>query len=142
MERPQIVLDTNILYAALRSKRGASYKLLSLINSGKFEINLSVPLVIEYEDVLKGKQDMLTISTSRINQLLDYLCKVGNLHEVFFLWRPIIGDPEDDMILELAVKAQCDYIITYNKRDFRGIHRFDIAVADAKEFLQIIGKLP
>lgn len=142
MEPLQIVLDTNVLYAALRSNRGASYRLLSLIDSGKFETNLSVPLVIEYEDVLKGKQEMLNISTSQINQLLNYLCKVSNLHEVFFLWRPIIGDPEDDMILELAVKAQCDYIITYNKRDFEGLQRFDIALADAKEFLQIIGELP
>lgn len=141
MELAQIVLDTNVLYAALRSKRGASYRLLSLIDSEKFEINLSVPLVIEYKDVLKGKQELLNISTSQINQLLDYLCKVANLHEVYFLWRPIIGDPEDDMILELAVKAQCDYIVTYNKRDFQGLGRFDIALADAKEFLQIIGEL-
>lgn len=142
MEPLLIVLDTNVLYAALRSKRGASYRLLSLIDSGKFEINLSVPLVIEYEDILKGKQKMLNISTSQINQLLNYLCKVSNLHEVFSLWRPIIGDPEDDMILELAVKAQCDYIVTYNKRDFEGLQRFDITLADAKEFLQIIGELP
>lgn len=137
----QIVLDTNVLYAALRSRRGASYKLLSLIDAGKFEINLSVPLVIEYEDVLKKNEHKLTLSLFQIEQLLDYLCAVGNLHEVHFLWRPIIGDPEDDMVLELAVKSQCDYIITYNKKDFAGIDRFKIGIADAKEFLKMIGEM-
>lgn len=138
----QIVLDTNVIYAALRSKRGASYRLLSLLESDKFEINLSVPLVIEYEDVLKRKQDLLTFSETRIDQFLDYLCTVGNWHEVFFLWRPILNDPEDDMILELAVRASCQYIVTYNKREFGGVTQFGIELAAAKEFLQIIKELP
>ncbi|MDX1642451.1 MAG: putative toxin-antitoxin system toxin component, PIN family [Balneolaceae bacterium] len=138
----QIVLDTNVIYAALRSKRGASYRLLSLLDSDKFEVNLSVPLVIEYEDVLKRKQDSLTFSEARIDQFLDYLCMVGNWHEVFFLWRPILKDPEDDMILELAVRANCQYIVTYNKQDFQGVEKFGIQLATAKEFLQNIKELP
>jgi len=142
MNSLQIVLDTNIVYSALRSKRGASYRLLSLLDSNAFEINLSVPLVIEYEDVLKRKQDTLTFSENRIEQFLDYLCKVGNLHEVFFLWRPILRDPEDDMILELAVRANCQYIVTYNKQDFIGVEKFGIQLVTAKEFLQIIKEIP
>lgn len=138
----QIVLDTNVVYAALRSKRGASYRLLSLLESNKFEINLSVPLVIEYEDVLKRKQKTLTFSEAKIDQFLDYLCIVGNWHEVFFLWRPVLNDPGDDMILELAVRSGCQYIITYNKRDFKGVDQFGIELATAKEFLQIIKEIP
>ncbi|MDZ7660335.1 putative toxin-antitoxin system toxin component, PIN family [Fodinibius sp.] len=137
----QIVTDTNVIYAALRSKRGASYKLLSLIDSNKFEINLSVPLVIEYEDVLKRKQDTLSFSSNRIEKFVDYLCFFGNLHEVYFLWRPILNDPKDDMLLELAVKANCQYIITYNKRDFQSVDKFGIELASAKEFLKIIQEL-
>jgi len=142
MKSFQIILDTNVVYAALRSKRGASYRLLSLLESVKFEINLSVPLVIEYEDVLKRKQDTLNFSEIKIDQFLDYLCKVGNWHEVFFLWRPILNDPKDDMILELAVRAGCQYIVTYNKRDFEGIDQFGIKLATSKEFLQLIKELP
>lgn len=138
----QIVLDTNIIYSALRSKRGASYRLLSLLGSAKFEINLSVPLVIEYEDVLLRKIHTLNFSESQIGQFLDYLCLVGNWHEVYFLWRPILKDPEDDMILELAVRANCEYIVTYNKADFQGVDKFDIKLATAKEFLQTIQELP
>ncbi|WP_395085408.1 putative toxin-antitoxin system toxin component, PIN family [Gracilimonas sp.] len=80
----------------------------------------------------------LNFSESQIGQFLDYLCLVGNWHEVYFLWRPILKDPEDDMILELAVRANCKYIITYNKADFQGVDKFDIELATAKEFLQII----
>ncbi|HET6528298.1 MAG TPA: putative toxin-antitoxin system toxin component, PIN family [Balneolaceae bacterium] len=142
MEPLQIILDTNVVYSALRSKLGASYRLLSLLNSDKFEINLSVPLVIEYEDVLKRKQATLTFSHEKIEKFLDYLCVVGNWHEVFFLWRPVLKDPEDDMILELAIRARCKYIVTYNKQDFQGVNQFDIKLATAKEFLEIIKELP
>ena len=138
----QIVLDTNIIYSALRSRRGASYRLLSLLDSPKFEINLSVPMVIEYEDVLLRKIHTLNFNESQIDQFLDYLCLVGNWHEVYFLWRPILKDPEDDMILELAVRANCKYIVTYNNADFQGVDKFDIKLATAKEFLQIIQELP
>lgn len=137
----QIILDTNVIYSALRSKRGASYRLLSLLDSEKFEINLSVPLVIEYEEVLKRKVDPLTFSKNQIDQFIDYLCLVGNWHEIFFLCRPLLGDPEDDMILELAVRANCRYIVTYNKQDFKGTTRFGIEAVTAKEFLETINKI-
>jgi putative PIN family toxin of toxin-antitoxin system len=141
MKSLQIILDTNIIYAGLRSKRGASYQLLSLLGSNIFEINLSVPLIIEYEDVLKRDQNQLPFSNEQIDRYLDYLCSIGNLHDIFFLWRPILKDPEDDMLLELAIKANCQYIITYNKRDFQSADKFGIELATAKEFLQLINKL-
>lgn len=83
MDPLQIALDTNVIYAALRSNRGASYRLLMLLDSEKFEINLSVPLVIEYEDVLKRKKDSLIFTEARNDQFSDYLCMDGNLHEFF-----------------------------------------------------------
>ncbi len=142
MNRFQIVLDTNVIYASLRSKRGASYRLLSLLGSGKFDIHLTVPLVFEYEDVLKRNQETLIFSETKINQFLDYICKAGFWHEVYFLWRPILNDPADDMILEVAVGSQCQYIVTYNKQDFQGVERFGIELVTAKEFLKIIEELP
>ena len=67
---------------------------------------------------------------------------MANLHEIYFLWRPYLPDPQDDMVLELAVNAGCKYIVTYNKRDFRGAETFGIEVVTAKEFLEKIGVLP
>ena len=45
----QIVLDTNVLVAAMRSKQGASYRLLSLLGDGRWRPNVTVAVVLEYE---------------------------------------------------------------------------------------------
>jgi len=138
---PQVVLDTNVIYSGLRSRRGASFKLLSLLGTGRFEIHLSVPLVLEYEEVLQEKSRDLGLAEEDIDDVLNYLCRVAGLHEIHFLWRPRLKDPDDEMILELAVEAGCDYIVTYNKQDFSGVQTFDIKLVTAKELLQQIGAL-
>lgn len=118
----QIVIDTNVFLSALRSTRGASFKLLSLVGATtKFEINLSVPVVLEYEDVANRYLDVMGLSAQDVNDIIDYLCAVGHCRQIYFLWRPFLKDPKDDMVLELAVEAQCQYIITFNQRDFVGV---------------------
>ena len=76
-----------------------------------------------------------------IDSVIDYICKVAHHHEVYYLWRPFLKDPADDMVLELAVTAGCDCIVSYNKRDFEGIEEFGIEVLTAREFLEMIGEL-
>jgi putative PIN family toxin of toxin-antitoxin system len=141
MKQYQIVIDTNVFFAAMRSKKGASYKLLSLIDSDKFKVNVSVPLIFEYEDVAKRNPDVLTVSESELDDILDYICAVANRRKIFFLWRPFLKDPKDDFIVELAVEAQCDFIITYNEKDFKGSEKFGIKTLTPKEFLQFIGEI-
>ena len=138
----QIVIDTNVLVSALRSMWGASHRLLSLVGSGRFDINLSVPLVLEYEEVCKRNLGPIPLTSADIDDVIDFLCRVANKHTVFYHWRPILNDPDDDMILELAAAAGCDAIITYNMADFRGTERFGIRVLTPLEFLQEIGELP
>lgn len=140
MAGPQIVLDINVLVTAFRSRRGSSYRLLSLVDAGYFEINVSVPLVLEYEDVLSRPE--LSLSPEDARDVVDYLCTIGNRHQVYFLWRPYLNDPSDDMVLELAVTAGCRYIVTFNERDFRDIQRFGLQAIRPIEFLQIIGDVP
>jgi putative PIN family toxin of toxin-antitoxin system len=142
MNTPQIVIDTSVLVAALRSRRGASYKLLGLIDSGKFVANVSVPLVIEYEEAAKRLVGQIALTARDIDHILDYICAVASHHAVFYLWRPLLKDPKDDMVLELAVSAGCDFIVTYNQRDFEGAEQFGIGIITPKEFLQEIGELP
>ncbi len=142
MSVPDIVIDTNVFIAALRSEHGASYKLVTLIDSGLFTTNISVPLILEYEAVAKRLVGRIGLTAEDIDDVLDYLCRVAKRRTVFYLWRPLLGDPQDDMILELAVVANCNYIITYDRRDFQGAERFGIRVATPKVFLQRIGALP
>ena len=143
MNPPQIVIDTNVFVSALRSQYGASYKLFMLLDSDKFEINLSVPLTIEYEEVgkrLVGKKSAL--KADEVDDILDYVCSIANRRKVYYLWRPFLSDPKDDMVLELAVSAGCEIIVTYNKDDFEGVEQFGIQVMTAQEFLRKIGELP
>jgi putative PIN family toxin of toxin-antitoxin system len=137
----QIVLDTNVVFSALRSRLGASYRLLSLIGDPRFQINLSVGLVLEYEDVLKRPTANLQPSNLEIDDFIDFLCQNGNRREIFYLWRPTLRDPKDDFVLELAVESNCEYIVTFNSRDFGGIDAFGIESLRPIEFLRIIGEL-
>ncbi len=137
-----IVLDTNVIVSALRSRLGASYKLFSLVGTRRFEISLSVPLLLEYEDVLK-RQSGTTISLNEqdIDDVIDYLCAIAQPHRVYYLWRPVLKDPRDDMILELAVSAECPFIVTYNIKDFRGSEQFGVELIRPKDFLDRMGAL-
>jgi len=140
-KRYQIVMDTNVFISALRSRRGSSFKLLGLIGTGRFEINLSVPLVLEYEAVAKRSRWHGKPSWTHLSNIIDYLCAVGRRQQIHFLWRPRAQDPKDDMVLEVAVAGQCDGIVTYNKKDFAEARSFGLKLFTPKEFLKIIGEL-
>lgn len=140
MSEIPVVLDTNVLVAALRSRRGASFRLLTLLDKGLFQINVSVPLVLEYEDVLSRSD--LGLSTAEVRTVVDYLCTVGKHRLIHFLWRPYLKDPRDDMVLELAVTAECRYILTFNERDFQNIQQFGVEAMRPVHFLRTIGIIP
>ena len=137
----KIVLDTNVLFTALKSNLGASYKLISLIPSKKFSIAISVPLIIEYEAVLRRGELPPNITDKDITDFIDFFCQVGEKQDIFFLWRPFLPDPFDDLILEVAVAGDCEAIITYNKRHFKKVEKFGLRVLDPKELLIEIGVL-
>ncbi len=138
MRVPDIVLDTNVIIAALRSKRGVSYKLLSLVGTHQFEIHDSVALILEYEDVIQRHREGLGLSNKEVSIFIDTLCSMAHHHKIYFIWRPFLTDPKDELVLELAVSAQCEYIVTHNIKDFRGTEKFSIRAITPKEFLQII----
>ena len=138
MRVPDIVLDTNVIIAALRSKRGASYMLLSLVGTDQFEIHDSVALILEYEDVIQRHREGLGLSNEEVSIFIDTLCSMAHHHKIYFIWRPFLTDPNDELVLELAVSAQCEYIVTHNIKDFRGTEKFSIRAITPKEFLQII----
>lgn len=140
-KRYQVVIDTNVLLAALRSRRGTSFRLITLIGKGKFEINLSVPLVLEYEQVSKRSRWPEKPEWKYIADILDYMCLEGRQRRIHYLWRPRERDPKDDMVLEVAVAGSCDYIITFNKRDFSGAESFGLGLLTPGEFLKQIGEI-
>ena len=137
----QIVLDTNVLVAAFRSRRGAANLLLDKLEDSRWQVNVSTPLLLEYEDVLKRPEMKDFVSETDVDIFLDGLCSIAENHEIFYLWRLLAKDPNDAFILELAVRVDADFIITYNKKDFPAAADFDIQLVTPKEFLEFTGDL-
>ena len=130
-----VVIDPNVLLSALESKNGKSFELISKIGSDLFDFAISVPLILEYEALLKNHLDRNIFSDSDIEDFIDYICSVGIRTKIFYLWRPYLRDPFDDHVLELAINAGAKTIITFNKKDFREAETLGIEILTPKEFL-------
>lgn len=138
--KPIVVLDTCVLVAALRSNRGASHQILRSIGSDQFDVALSVPLLLKYEAVLNRENIGIDLDDRGVGILLDYICSVGKPHDIHFMWRPVLKDPSDEFVLELAVKASCKYIVTHNIKDFAGAERFGLDVIRPGAFILALGE--
>lgn len=142
MRKARVVIDTSVVVAALRSRRGAAFELFSLLSQGRFEVTVSVPLVFEYEDALARFIDEGLYEQQDVEDFLDFICRVADRQRVFFLWRPVLPDAKDDMVLEAAIAGGCGAIVTHNRRDFVGAEHFAILVLSPKEFLDIVREDP
>ena len=134
----RVVLDSNVLVAALRSRNGASFQLLKLLRAGRFEVAISVPLAFQYESVLIRHAKELELSRQEAVGLVDYFCQIAHKQEIHFLWRPALSDPGDEFVLELAVAAGCRFIVTHNIKDFSGADRFGVSIVTPGEFLKLL----
>lgn len=116
----KVVLDTDVVLAAVLSDRGASRQLLLRVVEGAFPAVVSVPLMLEYEAVLKRPQHLRAsgLSVDDIEIILDQLAASMLPVDLYFLWRPLLRDAEDDMVLETAVNGGADTIVTFNTGDF------------------------
>ena len=127
----KVVLDTDVMVAAIRSQNGASRYLLKSALNRKLTIAVSVPLMIEYEAIMT-REDHLNaagLSAEDVAVLLDAVAAVAEPVELFFHWRPMLKDANDDMVLETAVNGGVEGLVTFNKKDFAPVkQRFSIAV--------------
>jgi predicted nucleic acid-binding protein len=126
----RLALDTDVLVAAVRSRRGASRAWIETILRGEATLLLSVPLALQYEAVLTRPEHLAASGASMadITALLDALCAICIPVEISFLWRPVLRDADDEMVLETAVNGGADRLLTFNQRDFAGAERLGIKV--------------
>ena len=132
----QVVLDTCVLVAAVRSPRGASFRVLQLVGDARWELNLSPGLLFEYEEIVRPLAKNFWPQPEQLDDLLDYWVAIANRPKISYVWRPVLRDADDDMILELAIAAHADFIVTHNVRDFAGAERFGVGVLTPAEFLR------
>jgi putative PIN family toxin of toxin-antitoxin system len=127
----RLVLDTDVVVAAMRSPTGASAELLRRIDHGAATLLLSAPLVLEYEAICHLADHRLAsgLDADEVAIFLDALMDMAEPVTTWFRWRPQLRDPCDEMVLEAAVNGQAATIVTFNLRDFGSAPgRFGIAV--------------
>ncbi len=114
------MLDTAVLVAAIRSDSGASRRLLGSAFERRFTVLVSVPLMLEYEAVMARREHLAAsrLSGKDVGALLDAIALVAEPVDLAFLWRPVLPDADDDMVLETAMNGRADAIVTFNSRDF------------------------
>lgn len=134
-----IIIDTNVLLAALVSSQGYSFRLLELILNGKVSYLLNPTLLFEYRSVLMRMENLVRIplNAKEIENLLAVLVQGAHVQSVYYRWRPNLQDPNDDFLIELAVAGQAESIVTFNKKDFTQAElKFDLLIETPKEFLK------
>jgi putative PIN family toxin of toxin-antitoxin system len=127
----KVVLDANVIVAALRSRRGASAVWLRAALRQQAEMLVSVPLMLHYESVL-ARPDLRAASGlngPELAQILDAIAVVATPVLVSYLWRPMLREPDDELVLETAVNGGADLLLTFNERDFAGAERFGTRIA-------------
>lgn len=135
----RIVIDTSVIVAASRSRSGASFSLISSIPSASFRPCLSVGLYAEWQQALSRPENRPAGTSAEVAAgFLRYLASECHLQEIYFLWRPVLRDADDDMVLELAVAARCGIIVTHNVRDFAGADRFGVEAILPGNFLRMV----
>jgi putative PIN family toxin of toxin-antitoxin system len=133
------VIDTSVFIAALRSRRGASNLLLRSVLQGQVKIAVSVPLVLEYEAVGKDQSAELGITPAEIDTLIDALCRVALPARISYRYRPVLRDPNDEMVLEAAIASGSTHIVTFNLRHFKPAVRFGVMAIWPGSFLNLVG---
>jgi putative PIN family toxin of toxin-antitoxin system len=135
----RFVLDTNVLIAALRSRSGASFRLLqTLADDDRLQLCLSTALLLEYEEIIARFRSELPISDESIREVLDFLCSIAVVPIIYFRWRPTLSDPDDDFLLDLAVAGRCSFVVTFNRRDLQGAESFGVKIVSPAQFLSFL----
>jgi putative PIN family toxin of toxin-antitoxin system len=135
----KLVLDTDVIVAAFRSSTGGSAEILRLADQGKCRLAVSVALMLEYEAVLTRKEhiDAAGAGKSHAENFLRALAHLAEPIQIDYKWRPQTRDPNDDMVLETAINAGANAILTFNKQDFgQAPARFGITTDFPGEILE------
>ncbi|MBN2425017.1 MAG: putative toxin-antitoxin system toxin component, PIN family [Calditrichaceae bacterium] len=116
-----VTVDTNVIFSALYSNKGASHCILRLILDEKINLAISTQIYFEYYDVLIRKSSLkqLNLSVSEIEDILDLLALLSQKYHIYYLLRPNLPDESDNIFVECAFASDSKYLITGNIKDFK-----------------------
>ncbi|MEM7799834.1 MAG: putative toxin-antitoxin system toxin component, PIN family [Chloroflexota bacterium] len=135
-----MTVDTNVLFAALYNPKGASAFIFDLFIREEIWFALSVPIFMEYQDVLKRKEilEKIGLEAHDVDAILRFIADQASLFDIAYLWRPNLRDEADNMFVECAIRSQSQFLITSNVRDFKLNNELffdDLEIVTPKEFV-------
>jgi len=127
----RVVLDTNVIVAAFRSRQGASNYLLRLVERGVVTPLCSTALFLEYEAVLTRAETRAVTGhdLDDVGTVMAALAAVAEGVDISFRTRPMLTDVADEMVLEVAINGAAEAIVTHNVRDFRPAQMLGVSIA-------------
>jgi putative PIN family toxin of toxin-antitoxin system len=135
----RVVLDTDVVVAALRSASGGSNAVLRVVAEGQIVPLVTIALFLEYEEVLKRpeQREAHGLDLAAVDRFLAALASACEGVDVSFRWRPQLADPGDELVLEAAVNGRAQVLVTHNVRHFvRAAGRFGLTVMRPGELLK------
>ena len=135
----KVVLDTDVVVSAMRSTTGASAELLRMARRQELIMAASVSLMMEYEAVCMRDEHIAAsgLSQSQVMTFLDAIAGFVKPVKVHYLWRPQLRDPADELVLEAAVNADADALVSFNIRHFKAaVNKFNFRLALPGDFLR------
>lgn len=128
-------MDTNVLVAAFRSRHGASFEIFRRLRLGEWTAVVSNHLLFEYEEILKRQAPELGLSLKDVDELLNAICARADECPILHGWQPILRDPDDEPLVQLAVESDARLIVTHNVRDLQPATRLGVEVLQPRAFL-------
>jgi putative PIN family toxin of toxin-antitoxin system len=141
VSKSRAVMDTNVLLAAFRSRTGASFQIFDRLKRGEWTAVLSNHLIYEYEEVLKRDAAALALSLDDVDQLLSALCARGEEWTLTHNWEPVLPDPDDEPLVQLAQESGARIIVTHNTAHLQPALALGIQVLKPREYLAILRQL-
>ena len=144
--KPRLVIDTNVIVAALRSLKGASAALMLHVAEKRVKPLLTAALVLEIEAVLCRPEHLAAtgLTPALVQGFVDELCALAEPVQIHFAWRPMLHDAADEMVLEAAVNGQANALVTFNLKDFlpaaSGLGVEVIAPVTARRVFDLLGR--
>lgn len=136
-----VTVDTNVIFAALYSRAGASHKIFRLLIEEQLGLALSPQTYFEYYEVLVRKENLtkLDLSIHEAEDILDLLALLAKKQSIYFLLRPNLGDEKDNLFVECAFASNSDYLITHNIRDFQHseLKGFNFKLTTPAQFIKL-----